>query len=131
MAGKQIITLLRKLHAGGEVNWVEALPRALRLHHDKAGITGYSPYQIVFGRERNLPGLPYSTPLECMEAQDFLEHMGEMDRTLAQALNQIHDEQKARHNGKQRARPVFKVGDRVWVLKPKPLRLCPCGQSFR
>ena len=58
-AGGQIISFLRKLHASEGINWVEALPRALRLHHDLVGEAGLSPYQILFGRERNLAGLPY------------------------------------------------------------------------
>ena len=63
MAGKTLITILRKLNAEGGVNWVEALPRAIRMQHDLVGEGGLSPYQIVFGRERNLAGIPYE-PVE-------------------------------------------------------------------
>lgn len=62
VAGKTLITTLRKLHFEENVNWVEALPHALRLIHDRVGEGGMSPHQIVFGRDRNLAGLPY-TPI--------------------------------------------------------------------
>ena len=37
MAGQQIREVLRKLHTDQNVNWVEALPRALRIIHDSPG----------------------------------------------------------------------------------------------
>ena len=55
----QVKSVLRKLHAEQGINWVEALPRALRIHHDLVGATGISPYEIVFGRPRPLGGIPY------------------------------------------------------------------------
>ena len=44
VAGQQLISLLRKLHAENEINWVEALPRALRHIHDRVGEGGLSPH---------------------------------------------------------------------------------------
>lgn len=58
-AGKQIIDLLRKMHAEQSLNWEEALPMALRIHHDNPGPSGWSPYEIVFGRKRALMDLPH------------------------------------------------------------------------
>jgi len=49
MAGKQLITLFRKLNE--ESGRVEALPRALFTHRRIPGETGLSPHQIVFGRD--------------------------------------------------------------------------------
>ncbi len=46
VAGQQLIGLLRKLHAEEEINWVEALPRALLYLHDRVGEGGLSPYKI-------------------------------------------------------------------------------------
>ena len=67
VAGRVIQDLLRKMHVTQRVNWVEALPRVLRIHHDLVDPnTGMSPYQIVFGRERNLSGLSYRQEQECM-----------------------------------------------------------------
>ena len=48
VAGKQIYNLLKKMHVYVKINWVEALPRVLRHHHDTMGEKGLSPYQIFF-----------------------------------------------------------------------------------
>ena len=47
-AGKQLVTLLRKLNAEEGINWVEALPRALHMHHYKLGISGLNTHQIFW-----------------------------------------------------------------------------------
>ena len=62
VAGRSLITLLRKLKVGEGANWVEALPRVLRLQHDMVGEAGLSPHEIVFGRERSLAGVPFRNP---------------------------------------------------------------------
>jgi transposase InsO family protein len=57
-AGKQIIDRARKVQAETKISWVEALPQILDRHHDTLGEGGYSPSEILFGRERPLGGLP-------------------------------------------------------------------------
>ena len=37
VAGQKLLRLLNKLHAEYIVNWLEALPRALRVYHDRVG----------------------------------------------------------------------------------------------
>ena len=71
VAGKTVYNLLRKLHAEQRINWVEALPRVLRYHHNAIGETGLSPYQTLFGRDRPEAGLPYTPPMKCPSAQTF------------------------------------------------------------
>ena len=61
-AGQQILEILRKLNAEQKINWVEALPQVLDRIHDVKGESGFSPYQILFGRERPLAGIPYTPP---------------------------------------------------------------------
>ena len=51
VAGKQLITHLRKLHADDGINWVQALPRVLLQVHDQPGESGISPYQLLFAEE--------------------------------------------------------------------------------
>ena len=43
VAGKQLITHLRKLHADYGINWVQTLRRVLLQLHDKPGESGISP----------------------------------------------------------------------------------------
>jgi transposase InsO family protein len=79
VAGKHIITHLRKLHVDYGINWVQALPRVLLQLHDHQGESGIYPYQLLFGRERNLSGLPFTPERLCSDAQDFFNHIDEMD----------------------------------------------------
>ena len=72
-AGQKIMKILRKLHADGTINWVEALPRVIDKIHDTPGETGLSPYEILFGRERFMADVPYKPPKDSEDAQDFLE----------------------------------------------------------
>jgi hypothetical protein len=75
VAGKQLIECLRKIHAEEEVNWVEALPRALRYIHDRVGAGGISPYKLLMGRDRPLAGLPYTPERECLDAHEYFNHL--------------------------------------------------------
>ena len=59
VAGQQLREILRKMHISEGVNWVEALPIALDRTHDFKGVTGLSPSEILFGRERPLANAPY------------------------------------------------------------------------
>ena len=69
MAGQQVMELLRKFYNDTGIVWVEALPRVLSCIHDTKGPTGYSPYEILFGRERPLMGLPTPEPRRAEGAQ--------------------------------------------------------------
>ena len=80
MAGKSILTILRKLQADHEINWVESLPRVLRLRHDLPDpMLGLSPYQLTFGRERPFGGLPYSLPRMHPDADEILDAVSLLD----------------------------------------------------
>ena len=111
MAGKQIITLLRLLHAEQEINWVEALPRAVRLHHDMIGESGVSPYEAVFGRERNSLGLPSNPLLASEDAQAFMDRMEDLDRTLAHELNQKHSKAQLQYTKNKNTQGICKKGE--------------------
>ena len=102
-AGKQLIEVLRKLHAEDEINWVEALPRALRYIHDRVGEGGLSPYKILMGRERPLAGLPYTPDRECQEAQDYFDQIKDLDKLVADNLDSEHNMAQSRHNARVRS----------------------------
>ena len=119
VAGKTVIGIMRKFHTEEKLNWVEALPRVLRAYHDNPGESGLSPFQIVFGRERNLAGAPYEIERECEGAQAYFTRMESLDRKVADELNRQHAQEAQRLNA-SRARPQpFQEGDVVWVLRPK------------
>ena len=97
----QHIIILRKLNAEKNVNWVEALPLALRLHHDATGPTGLSSHQIVFGRHRNLAGIPHVSLRECEEANDFLDQQSSLNKKLSDQLNEAHNNQADYFNSRR------------------------------
>ena len=121
VAGKQFYGILRKLHTDMHVNWVEALPRVLRIHNDSPNCTGYSPYQFIFGRERNEAGIPYEPPTECEGAKQFFARMQKLDEKIAKLHFDRHQQVKERYNRDKKEMSSFKPDDIVWVLRPPPM----------
>jgi len=120
VAGRVIQDILRKLCLDSDMNWVEALPRALRVQHDMVDpVTNLSPYEIIFGRERSLAGLPWEPRLRCPEANAFFDRMDEIDRQVAELLNEEHAKLAGRLNADRAEGTPFQVGDWVWYLRPK------------
>ena len=119
MAGQQLMEKLRKMHADEGINWAECIPAALRLIHDPLGLTGLSPYQILFGRERNLPNIPYEAPKDCEDAQVFLARMAEMDAKVAKILNESHEKRTRSENASRPQAKVFLPGQTVWYRRPE------------
>ena len=120
VAGRTVVSALRKLQADHEVNWVESLPRVLRLRHDLPDPEiGLSPYQLVFGRERPMGGLPYSLPRAHTEAEEFLDGMEQIDKFAPGILRKSLEAQEQTANRK-RLQTLFghKVGDWVFVHRP-------------
>ena len=52
---------LHKLRAEVFTNWVETLPRFLRVYHNTPGQNGMSPFNILFGRDRYEASAPYES----------------------------------------------------------------------
>ena len=119
VAGKALIDILRKLSAEENLNLAEALPRVLKLYHDAPGASGLSPFQIIFGRDRNLAGAPYSEERECEGAKVFFDRMEDLDKKVAKCLNEEHKKIVERINAKLTKPQPYQVGDWVWVLRPK------------
>ena len=120
VAGKVLIDLMRVLMLDHQQNWVEVLPRALRIHHDTVDPTmGITPYKAVFGRERSLGGLPGNLEKECPEPAEFFDRMAELDRMIAKKMALAHEKIARQVNGRRRRRPPYAVGDWVWVIRPK------------
>jgi hypothetical protein len=111
--------ILRKLFAENKLNWVEALPQVVDRIHDVRGESGLSPYQILFGRERPMAGIPYTPPRECEDARQFFDRMTEIDRIVAEALNKVHEAQARRINKGRQEMPPLAVGDKVWYKRPE------------
>ena len=78
-----------------------------------------SPYEILFGRPRPLANLPFEPPSECEDAQNFFKRMEEVDKKVAQVLNDKHWETARRINVDRKPFRVFVVGSKAWYLRPE------------
>ena len=104
------------------INWVEALPRALRIHHDAVDpVTGASPYQIMFGRHRALAALPWSPVCESEDAEGFFQRIEELDREVARARNEHLEKVAFQVNKRRHIATPYNVGDWVYLRKPKQI----------
>ena len=119
VAGQQIMEILRKLYTQDKINWVEALPRVLARIHDVKGESGLSPYEILFGRTRSLGNMPYTPPKECEDANTFISRMTEVDRHVANRLNEVHAKIAEKINEKRVEGSVIELGSKVWYRRPE------------
>ena len=104
-AGQQLLSTLKEIHLEHGINWVGALPRALAIHHNTVGPAGLSPFHILFGRDRSVPGIPYHPERESEDAQAFFLRMEQVDQLVAQTINRAHEAAAWRHNTKPEREP--------------------------
>jgi hypothetical protein len=122
VAGRVLQDVLRKILVESDLNWVEALPRALRILHDTPdAITGLAPYEVVFGRERALGGLPYQPPLPCKTAEEFFDRMEFIDRLVARSLNSAHQNLVEKINKRRRDWATYDRDEWVWYRRQAAL----------
>jgi len=117
-AGQQILEILRKLYAEHKINWVEGLPQVLDRIHDVKGESGLSPYEIFFGRERPLGGMPYKPPKECEDSKQFFRRMSKIERLVAEKLNELHEKQTQRINQSRKKLPPLQIGEQILYRPP-------------
>jgi hypothetical protein len=119
-AGLQVFDVLRKIRTESTTfTWVEALPTVLRHIHDQPNSAGFTPYEILFGRQRPLATLPYQTPRESVDAHEFFTHQATIDEFVATELNDTH-QKRADHAASRRPNhPPLNVGHKVLYLRPR------------
>ena len=71
----------------------ESIPQVVDHIHDTPGEGGYSPYQIIFGRDRPFGGFPCSPPKFSEDAESFVARIKEVEQLVAQTLTQKHQKQ--------------------------------------
>jgi hypothetical protein len=74
---------------------------------------------MVFGRERNLAGVPYDLPRECEGAAQFFERCRDLERSAAEKLNALHATETANRNATRSGPAPYQAGDLVWALRPR------------
>ena len=120
VAGRILKDTLRALLIDKGIHWVEALPRALRILNDTPDpLTGLSPYEIMFGRTRNLGTLPWEPTQKSYAAEEFLQDMQDLDQEIAKALNNHHENLERTRNARRKERKnPYQIGDQAWVQRP-------------
>ena len=110
---------MRKLYQEEARSWVFLLPLAIRMRHDTIDPElGFSPYQLVFGRDRPGMGLPWGMACENLEAKAWFAKREQEDLDLGLRLRRrILDE--LRRVSKDRKDRRFQKGDRVWMKRFK------------
>ena len=110
---------MRKLYQEEARSWVFLLPLAIRMRHDTIDPElGFSPYQLVFGRDRPGMGLPWGMACENLEAKAWFAKKEQEDLDLGLRLRRrILDE--LRRVSKDRKDRRFQKGDRVWMKRFK------------
>ena len=67
--------LRKELASDKDVDSLEILSALLRRYHNRELYHGYSPNQLVFGRNKCWWNLPYDHPRECKDASAFFDEI--------------------------------------------------------
>jgi hypothetical protein len=116
VAGQQLINRLRTANQETGESWMDLLPKMVDRLHDIQGESGFSPYQLVFGRERPMQGLPFGIAHACEDARFFMQRMAKLRAKAAEILNKKH---AARSRVSRIPERVFAPGDLVWYFRPE------------
>jgi len=113
-AGKSLRSILRKKNSDNPQNWIEALPRLLKIRsHLATPIVGLSPFQKVIGKEMTPGGLPTEIETRFPAADAFMVHMAELDESIFKTLNEELDKQENKLNKNQTRDLEIQTGYRV------------------
>ena len=85
------------------------------------GVSGLSPYEIVYGRQRPLAGLPYEVPRVCEDAVEFFKRMEELDQRVAKHLDDEHRTRCELINAGRKEKLIYPNGSKVWFKQPASL----------
>ena len=78
-----------------------------------------SPFEVLFGRQRHMAGIPYEPLRRAEDAEAFFRRQEDVDAKVATMMNNIHDKQVEQVNKRRRELAAFEVDDRVWYLRPR------------
>ena len=120
VAGRQLFGKLRKIHITiPRRSWFEEMWPALKSHHDTPTPGGLSPHQILFDRDPLGRGLPFSGDGMAMDAKEVFARQEATARGIRQQLEKEHAERQK--SAPSSTAQTFKVGDPVWVIRPRPM----------
>ena len=67
----------------------------------------------MFGRERPLAGLPYTTPRESADALEYLGHSDTLDKAVKEMVQEELRKEEERINRKRKEADAYSLGQ--WV----------------
>ena len=111
---KVIAQILRALVSRRQNDWVEHMPAVqFSINNTVNESTGYSPAQIVYGRDpisvinHQIPTLenPFST--------DFMQQLQDIHAEVYRNVQQAREKQSTHYNKRRRKAPKFQPGDKV------------------
>ena len=107
-----------------KANWVDLLPKAVRLLQDLPDPhSGVTPYEYVHGRRRNLGGVPYKPTLQAPDASRWLKEQEKVHERMAERVKVARQKRAEQVNKGRREPKALKVGDVAWYHpEPKPGR---------
>ena len=110
----QALTL--KKHA----SWVEVLPAVVGAWHETTGPSGYTPNEIVFGKQNRNKGLPLAEPKGVAEetAHYFQRRVG-LIALARRAMIQVQETMAHKYNKRRGMSLNFSKGDCVWVRRQR------------
>ena len=120
VARRQLCEKLRNIHiTHPRRNWFEEMWPALKARHDTPTLGGLSPHQILFGRDPLGRGLPLSGDGMARDAKEFFARQEATAQDIRQQLEKEDAERQT--SAPSSTAQTFRVGDPVWVIRPRPL----------
>ena len=101
-------------------NWVEVLPAVVRVWHETTCPSGYTPNEIVFGKNNRTNGPPLAEPKGVV--QDAFHYFDPREELLAlarRAMIHVQETMAHKYNKRRRMPRNFSIGDRVWVRRKR------------
>ncbi|GFU66321.1 retrovirus-related Pol polyprotein from transposon 412 [Trichonephila clavipes] len=131
-----ILNSISLLVSSNQHDWDKKLPFFLLAYRSDVHETnGYSPSQMLFGRDRHLPAdLLFSRPPEApLAPEDCIEklqvRMEEMYHLARERICMASEKMKTRYDARTTEHD-FHEGDKVWLWNPKRRKgLCPKLQT--
>ena len=98
---------------------MELVPQAVQQLHDIPGQSGFSPYEVLYGRHRPYAGVPYEPSRQLEDAVSFFDRQQHVDEKVAKTLNELHRRKSEVVNQSRRELKTLAVGSVAWYLRPR------------
>ena len=109
--------LRKELASDKNVDWLEILFALLRRYPTTELYHGYSPNQLVFGRNKCWSNLPYDHPRECKDASAFFNEIQAGEKEAKRLVEKFQADSLSIANQGGKEPQDLEKGDRVWLRR--------------